>query len=68
MEYRPCVVPQDCWPLMKEFMQGVLGNAVDGPPPHLKNKMNEMFGPADVVLQYLEHFNAFRKAAGQVPR
>ena len=53
---------------MKEFMQGFLGNAVDGPPPHLKNKMNEMFGPADVVLQYLEHFNAFRKAAGQVPR
>ncbi len=68
VEYSPSIVPQDCWPLLKEFMQGFMGPVVDTPPPHLKNKMDIPFAPADVVLQYLEHFNTFRKAAAQGTR
>lgn len=25
VEYRPCVVPESCWDLLMEFMQGVFG-------------------------------------------
>lgn len=25
VEYRPCLIPSNCWELMKEFLQGYLG-------------------------------------------
>ncbi|KAJ8046821.1 Mediator of RNA polymerase II transcription subunit 20 [Holothuria leucospilota] len=65
VEYTPCVILQDCWPLLTEFMQGFLGNGfVPKPPSNLVNKV-DVYQPLDTINQYLEHFNQFRKA--QVP-
>lgn len=33
VEYRPCVVPASCWELLREFMQGFLGNCVPNQAP-----------------------------------
>ncbi|KAK2187549.1 hypothetical protein NP493_162g05000, partial [Ridgeia piscesae] len=68
VEYRPCVVANECWGLLKEFMHGFLGNICDTPPNHLKTKMDSVYMPADTIMQYLEHFNNLRKAAAQPPR
>ncbi len=56
---------QDGWLLMKEFTQSFLGNVVDAPPSHLKNsnRLGDVFGPSDIILQYQEHFNTFRAQA-----
>ncbi|XP_064487988.1 mediator of RNA polymerase II transcription subunit 20-like [Ornithodoros turicata] len=63
VEYLPCVVPSSCWDLMREFMQGFMGNAVQGPPQYLQGRMNELYSPVDTVQQYMDHFNAFRRAS-----
>lgn len=61
-EYRPCLVPSNCWDLIKEFLAGFLGPQV---PPRLlnptHNKVNEIYQPLDTIQQYLEHFMKFRK-------
>ncbi|KAL5013363.1 hypothetical protein ScPMuIL_007633 [Solemya velum] len=61
VEYCPCVILNDCWNLLKEFMQSFMGNIVEAPPPYLKNKADTPYAPSDTVHQYLEHFNNFRK-------
>lgn len=68
VEYCPCVVANECWGLLKEFMHGFLGNICDTPPNHLKTKMDSVYKPADTIMQYLEHFNNLRKAAAQPQR
>ncbi|CAH0557806.1 unnamed protein product [Brassicogethes aeneus] len=63
VEYRPCIVPQMCWELMKEFLQGFLGSSVlSNPPVYFQNKMNDVYTPIDTIHQYLEHFTIFRKS------
>ena len=63
----PCAVANDCWSLMREFMAGFLGNNVtETTTNHFKSKMDAIYTPQDTVLQYLEHFNNFRKTVGQV--
>jgi len=65
VEYCPCVVPNNCWGILQEFMQGFLGSCVSSTPPqYISNKGTETFTPSDTVQQYLEHFNIFRKTAG----
>lgn len=65
VEYQPCCVPAACWELLREFMQGFLGNCVaNAPPQYLQNRMNDVHQPVDCINQYLEQFNAFRKATG----
>ncbi|XP_023230310.1 mediator of RNA polymerase II transcription subunit 20 [Centruroides vittatus] len=61
VEYCPCVIPSNCWDLMKEFLQGFMGNCVQSPPQYLQSKMNELYTPVDTVQQYMEHFNSFRR-------
>lgn len=62
VEYRPCVLPSNCWELMREFLQGFLGSAVQTTQPaYLQNRMQEIYLPMDTVHQYLEHFTYFRK-------
>ncbi|XP_013861797.1 mediator of RNA polymerase II transcription subunit 20 [Austrofundulus limnaeus] len=64
VEYCPCVVPGDCWNLMKEFMQSFLSNNVPELPTVFAAKPEGVFAPADCVdtmTQYLELFNKLRK-------
>ncbi|CAN8018243.1 unnamed protein product, partial [Ixodes persulcatus] len=63
VEYLPCVVPSSCWDLMREFLQGFMGTAVQGPPQYLQGRMNELYNPVDTVQQYMDHFNSFRRAS-----
>lgn len=65
VEYRPCVVPDMCWILMREFLQGFLGSSVQTTPPaYLQNRMQEVYTPIDTIHQYLEHFTMYRKLPG----
>lgn len=65
VEYRPCIIPANCWELMREFLQGFLGSSVQTTPPqYLQNRMQEIYTPMDTVHQYLEHFSFFRKTPG----
>jgi len=72
VEYLPCTVAADCWPLLKEFIVGLLGSdvssALEPPSQHFQATFNAPQTPSDVALQYLEHFNNFRKAVSQLPR
>lgn len=68
VEYCPCVVPGDCWNLMKEFMQSFLGSSVPELPSVFAAKPEGLFAPADSIdtmSQYLELFNKLRKL--QIP-
>uniref|UniRef100_A0A8C7WXV2 Mediator of RNA polymerase II transcription subunit 20 n=1 Tax=Oryzias sinensis TaxID=183150 RepID=A0A8C7WXV2_9TELE len=68
VEYCPCVVPGDCWNLMKEFMQSFLGTSVPELPSVFAAKPEGLFAAADCVdtmTQYLELFNKLRKL--QIP-
>lgn len=68
VEYRPCGVPANCWELLREFLQGFLGSAVQtAVPPHLQARMQDAYLPMDTVHQYLEHFTYFRKTPGLRP-
>jgi len=63
VEYCPGLVPNTCWGLISEFMQGFLGSCVpSAPPPYIKSKGNDLFTATDTIQQYLEQFNQFRKA------
>ena len=65
MEYCPCVIVNNCWGILQEFMQEFLGSCVNNiPPQYFNNKGGETFTPVDTIQQYLEHFNIFRKTAG----
>jgi len=65
VEYCPCVIVNNCWGILQEFMQGFLGSCVNNiPPQYFNNKGGETFTPVDTIQQYLEHFNIFRKTAG----
>lgn len=60
VEYGPCVIPSQCWDLLKEFMAGFMNSPRD-PISYLQGKMNDIFTPVDIMMQYNEHFNGFRK-------
>ena len=64
------MVAVDCWGLMKELLQSVVGSVADAPPPVLKNKQDELYSPSITMSQYLDIFNNFRKlaAANQIGR
>lgn len=70
VEYCPCLIPSECWNLMKELMQSFLGNVAENLPPQVKNKMDAFYSPSDTINQYLEHFTSFRKSTtiNQPPR
>ncbi|KAF4093494.1 hypothetical protein AMELA_G00002460 [Ameiurus melas] len=64
VEYSACVVPGDCWNLMKEFMQSFLGPSVPDLPSVFSSKPEGLFAPADcmdTMNQYLELFSKIRK-------
>jgi mediator of RNA polymerase II transcription subunit 20 len=62
VEYGPCVVPSFCWEMLKEFMGSFMIPPRD-PHPYLQGKMNDVFSPVDVINQYNDHFNNFRRMA-----
>lgn len=62
VEYLPCLIPQSCWGVMHEFMQGFLGSVINKQmPSYLDMKANEIYSPNDTINQYLEQFAYFRK-------
>ncbi|RUS80494.1 hypothetical protein EGW08_011745 [Elysia chlorotica] len=63
VEYCPSAIAADCWNLMKELLQSLIGGVAESPPRSLKPKMEEVYTPATTMLQYLNHFNNFRTAA-----
>jgi len=81
VDYRPCLVPVFCWDLIKEFLQGFLGqNAPAAIPAYFTNtlpsninpnqhyqRINDTYQPIDTVQQYLDHFNNYRKQVQQTP-
>ena len=72
VEYLPSTVAADCWPLLKEFIIGLLGSdvssALDPPSQHFMATFSAPQTPSDVAFQYLEHFNNFRKAVSPLQR
>lgn len=67
VEYCPCVILNECWNMMKELLQSMVGNSAETPPPVLKHKPDTVYTPSDTILQYLDHFNNFRKAVSAPP-
>ncbi|ELU12343.1 hypothetical protein CAPTEDRAFT_220200 [Capitella teleta] len=64
VEYMPAVVVSECFGLMREFMFSFMPTSViDATTNHWKTKNDAIYAPQDTVLQYLEHFNNFRKSA-----
>ncbi|MBN3295123.1 mediator of RNA polymerase II transcription subunit 20 isoform X2 [Amia ocellicauda] len=64
VEYCPCVVPSDCWNLMKEFMVSFLGPHAPELPSAFTAKPDGLYSPAegaDTMAQYLELFGKVRK-------
>uniref|UniRef100_A0A452I9G2 Mediator of RNA polymerase II transcription subunit 20 n=4 Tax=Testudinoidea TaxID=8486 RepID=A0A452I9G2_9SAUR len=66
VEYCPCVVANDCWNLLMEFMQSFMGNHTPGIPSMFGNKHDSIYSPGDTMAQYMELFNKIRKQQ-QVP-
>uniref|UniRef100_A0A8B9TL35 Mediator of RNA polymerase II transcription subunit 20 n=1 Tax=Anas platyrhynchos TaxID=8839 RepID=A0A8B9TL35_ANAPL len=66
VEYCPCVIANDCWNLLMEFMQSFMGNHTPGVPSVFGTKHDSIYSPADTVVQYMELFNKIRKQQ-QVP-
>lgn len=75
VEYRPCLIPSNCWELIREFMQGFMGAHVSAVMPTYfgspstvvanQSKQNDIYQPIDTVQQYLEHFSNYRKLSSQ---
>ncbi|XP_061869275.1 mediator of RNA polymerase II transcription subunit 20 isoform X2 [Colius striatus] len=66
VEYCPCVIANDCWNLLMEFMQSFMGSHAPGVPSVFSTKHDSVYGPADTMGQYMELFNKIRKQQ-QVP-
>ncbi|KAK2526621.1 Med20 [Columba guinea] len=66
VEYGPCVIANDCWNLLMEFMQSFMGSHAPGVPSVFGTKHDSVYGPADTMVQYMELFNKIRKQQ-QVP-
>ncbi|XP_032819345.1 mediator of RNA polymerase II transcription subunit 20 [Petromyzon marinus] len=71
VEYCPCVVPSDCWGLLQEFMQALLGpHAPVSPPTAGAGRADgatggaALYTAADTMVQYMELFNRMRKQQG----
>lgn len=63
VEYLPCIVPSECWNLMREFISGFLSEIdLDTPNLHFRKSLDMPQGSNNAILQYLEHFHNIRKA------
>lgn len=61
VDYSPCVVANDCWNLMMEFMQSFMGNHTPGIPSVFSNKHDGVYTQSDTMVQYMELFTKIRK-------
>ncbi|XP_041051737.1 mediator of RNA polymerase II transcription subunit 20 isoform X1 [Carcharodon carcharias] len=61
VEYCPCIVSNDCWNLMMEFMQSFMGSHTPGTPSVFSSKHDGVYTPTDTAIQYMELFNKIRK-------
>jgi len=67
VEYCPSLVASECWNLMKELLQSIIGAAAENLPHELKSRADEIYTPTFTMLQYLYHFNNFRNKAMSQP-
>nr|CAB3263732.1 mediator of RNA polymerase II transcription subunit 20-like [Phallusia mammillata] len=62
LEYAPCVYARDCWGMMSEMLQSIIGEqAPPSLPSNLQPKGTERFSPELTMQQYVEMFNNIRK-------
>ena len=61
IEYKPSVVANHCWDLLKELSQCLCGSGVSVANQWMASRMNEMYCPLDTIQQYNHHFNQLRK-------
>jgi len=64
IEYKPSVVANDCWDLMKELASSLWSPQLvwtEGTNQWMASRMNEMYSPIDTIHQYNHHFNQLRK-------
>ncbi|XP_005991746.1 mediator of RNA polymerase II transcription subunit 20 [Latimeria chalumnae] len=61
VEYCPCVIANDCWNLMMEFMQSFMGSHTPGIPSVFSSKHDSVYTQSDTMIQYMELFNKIRK-------
>ena len=62
IEYKPSVVANHCWDLIKELAQSLCGSGISVANQWMASRMNEMYSPMDTIKQYNYHFNQLRKA------
>jgi len=55
------VTAGNCYALLKEMVEGILGKSVEI-PNYLKIRSSELYSPNDTMQQYLEHFNLLKKS------
>jgi len=65
IEYGPCIVPGNCWDLIKELGQTFVGPSIHQPQQHLMSRMNEIYTPVDTIHQYNDIFNQLKKVTSQ---
>ncbi|NXD31596.1 MED20 polymerase, partial [Spelaeornis formosus] len=66
VEYCPCVIANDFFNLLMEFMQSFMGSHAPGIPSVFGSKHDSTYSPGDTMVQYMELFNKIRKQQ-QVP-
>ncbi|XP_031571421.1 mediator of RNA polymerase II transcription subunit 20-like [Actinia tenebrosa] len=62
LEYLPCQDVDQCWSLIIEWAASFLGSSFSAPSiPKTSNKETGLFRPSDIILQYIDLFNSYRK-------
>lgn len=62
IEYTPCVFAKDCWNILQEIMQMILGDQTPSVLPlSMSARPNDVFTPEHTVQQYIEMFNNIRR-------
>ena len=61
IEYKPSVVANHCWDLIKELAQSLCGSGISVINQWMASRMNELYSPMDTIKQYNYHFNQLRK-------
>ncbi|XP_054159514.1 mediator of RNA polymerase II transcription subunit 20-like [Oppia nitens] len=62
VEYRPSVVANHCWDLIKELAQSLCCSGLSDTNQWMASKMNDIYSPIDTIQQYNHYFNQLRKA------
>lgn len=62
VEFTPCLYPRECWSLMLEMMQTLIGDQAPSSLPTAIINKPDISLPELMTIQYVEMFNNIRKA------